>query len=259
MPSSTYPWLAFTLVVTSLFVGGSASAQDFQVYVDDDGVVHISDRKDDERLAPYQIGDFERMALQQKGTPHAGLGFSNTRQLHAFLMNANAGNSSRAGRWAQTKVQSRYDDVIRLAAARYRVPFSLVKAVVAVESAFQKKATSHAGAQGLMQLPPRTAEELGVVDPFDPKQNIDGGTRYLAGLLRMFNDETLAIAAYNAGPGRVRRAGRVPRIKETEKYVKKVTSLRDFYEQTPLTGARVAAPSPISSPSPDEESQSDRL
>lgn len=112
------------------------------------------------------------------------------------------------------------------AAERYGLPPSLVKAVVEAESSGVQDALSRAGAQGLMQLMPATARELGVVDPFDPAQNIDGGTRYLAQLLQRFEGDTdLALAAYNAGPGAVERHGGVPPYPETERYVRKVKEL----------------------------------
>ncbi|MCP4499728.1 MAG: lytic transglycosylase domain-containing protein [Deltaproteobacteria bacterium] len=177
------------------------------------------------------------MALAQNQTPHEGLGFQQSEKVRAFLLSAN--DKGRRGREKHRATKTRYnqyDDVIRSASEKYNVPFSLVKAVVAVESAFEKDALSRAGAQGLMQLMPQTAAELGVADPFDAQQNIDGGTRYLAGLLRMFSSEDLAVAAYNAGPGRVRRAGRIPRIQETQAYVIKVAKLRTLYESIYSSG-----------------------
>ena len=128
------------------------------------------------------------------------------------------------------------EPVIREAAAEHQISFALVKAVVAAESSFNPRALSRAGAQGLMQLMPGTAKDLGVQDPFDPASNIDGGTRYLSGLLRTFGDERLALAAYNAGPARVARLGRVPEIPETQAYVEKVLRLRELYAQTPVGG-----------------------
>ena len=103
-------------------------------------------------------------------------------------------------------------------ARRYNVPKNLVYAVIRTESNFDPDALSHAGAIGYMQLLPSTAQAMGV-DPYNPRGNIRGGVKYLSILLRRFQDEDLAIAAYNAGPSLVARLGRVPRIVETQKYV----------------------------------------
>ncbi len=101
----------------------------------------------------------------------------------------------------------------------------LVGAVVWAESAGNPQAVSRAGAQGLMQLMPATARELGVTDPFDPEQNLQAGSRYLRQMLDRFRSLPLALAAYNAGPGRVERSGGVPPIAETRAYVRRVLEL----------------------------------
>jgi soluble lytic murein transglycosylase-like protein len=99
-------------------------------------------------------------------------------------------------------------------------------ALVRVESCFDVKALSRAGAQGLTQLMPATARSLGVHDSFNAAANLDGGARYLARMLARFNDETLALAAYNAGPGNVVKHGGVPPFPETQSYVKRISALR---------------------------------
>jgi soluble lytic murein transglycosylase-like protein len=109
------------------------------------------------------------------------------------------------------------------AAHRHGLDPALVSAVVAVESGFQPQALSRKGAQGLMQLMPRTAREMGVADPFDPAANLDGGSRYLSSLVARYDgDLTRALAAYNAGMGAVERHGGVPPYAETRRYVRKV-------------------------------------
>ena len=114
-----------------------------------------------------------------------------------------------------------YADVVAAAAARHRVDPLLVHAVIAVESAHRSAAVSPAGAQGLMQLMPATAGDLGVADPFDPRENVEAGVAYLRRLADEFGT-VLALAAYNAGPEAVRRHGGVPPFAETRAYVRAV-------------------------------------
>ncbi|MGA7440184.1 MAG: lytic transglycosylase domain-containing protein [Luteibacter sp.] len=137
-----------------------------------------------------------------------------------------------------------FGDVIRTASLDYHVDEALLRAVIHAESAFNPRALSMAGAQGLMQLIPSTARDMGVRDVFDPEQNIRGGARYLALLLQNFNgDERLAAAAYNAGPGAVQRYNGVPPYDETRVYVERVGVLRKRYAEglkRPGTGVPLA-------------------
>jgi len=126
-------------------------------------------------------------------------------------------------------------------ARRHGVDPNLVLAVVAVESGFQPDAVSHKGAQGLMQLMPATARELGVTDALDPAQNLDGGTRYLRMLVAQYGgDLGKALAAYNAGPGAVKRHRGVPPYRETHHYIDKVLKR---YERA--RGAKAPAAAPV--------------
>jgi len=177
-------------LVAGLLAAGSASAG-FYRYTDADGVVHFSDAPVDERYRWMKPERHEGLAI----TPPSG-----TR-----------GPSERG-----------YDGLIQRLARRHGVQPALVKAVIAAESNFQPMAVSRVGAQGMMQLMPRTAAELGVERPFGVIENIDGGVRYLRLMLDRYGDVVRALAAYNAGPGAVDRYKGVPPYKETQAYVKRV-------------------------------------
>lgn len=118
-----------------------------------------------------------------------------------------------------------WSDLINQAAQKFNVPAKLIHSVIQQESSFNPQAVSQAGAAGLMQLMPGTAKFLGVEDRFDPGQNVMGGAKYLRQMLDQFDDRVdLALAAYNAGPGNVRKYGGIPPFQETQNYVKKILS-----------------------------------
>jgi hypothetical protein len=130
-------------------------------------------------------------------------------------------------------------------ATQYQLDPKLVRSVIAAESGFQRKAVSSKGALGLMQLMPSTAARLGVKDPFDPEQNIRGGTKHLRFLMDTFdNNLDLSLAAYNAGENLVQRLGRVPNIPETRDYVRIVTARygKTFMDQAHVPLAESSAP-----------------
>jgi soluble lytic murein transglycosylase-like protein len=137
----------------------------------------------------------------------------------------------RSVRWEKVPLNTRsFSSEIRSAAAFNAVEESLIRAIIHAESAYQPDARSPKGAQGLMQLMPSTAADLQVGNPFDPAQNIEGGTRYLSQLLAEFKGNVeLATAAYNAGPNAVYKYGGVPPYDETREYVRRVKILYERY------------------------------
>ena len=123
------------------------------------------------------------------------------------------------------------DNLITKYADKNGLDEDFVKAVINQESGFNPNATSHCGAMGLMQLMPATAQGLGVKNAYDAEQNIEGGTKYLKGLMDRFgNDKSLALAAYNAGPNAVKKYNGIPPYADTQNYVKKVLSKYDTYK-----------------------------
>ena len=177
-----------------LFVPAQLYA-DIYRYEDEEGVVHFTDAPTDKKFKIF-LRDIRK---DRKLRTH-------------FRLAANANPAE-------------YEQLIMSTSAKYGVSPSLVKAVIQAESGYNPNAVSRAGASGLMQLMPGTAKHLKVADSFDPKQNVDGGVRYLKFLLDTFRgDVTLALAAYNAGLGKVARYGGVPPYEETRNYVNKVLS-----------------------------------
>jgi soluble lytic murein transglycosylase-like protein len=126
-----------------------------------------------------------------------------------------------------------YEDLIQEAAVKHELDPNLIRAVMRTESAFNPYAVSRVGAQGLMQLMPGLASDMGVTDPFDPRQNIMAGARYLRQLLDAHRGNIrLTLASYNAGPGNVKRYQGIPPFEETRSYVKKITDLLAEAEDT---------------------------
>ena len=129
------------------------------------------------------------------------------------------------GDFARPADREKFLTFVRAAELRHALPEGLLDALVEVESAYRPDMVSRAGAMGLAQLMPATARALGVFDPFDPRANVDGGARFLRAMLDRFGSVALALAAYNAGPKAVIRAGGIPGNAETPGYVQKVLAL----------------------------------
>jgi len=127
-------------------------------------------------------------------------------------------------------VRDAIDAAITTASGKYGVDENLIKAIIRAESGYDPDALSKAGAAGLMQLMPGTARSLGVSDSYNIYQNVDGGTKFIKDMLDKFSgDESLALAAYNAGPGSVAKYGGVPPYEETQNYIPKVLSYKEQY------------------------------
>jgi len=191
------------LPVMVLLLAGMALAQpawaDIYRYEDEEGVVHFTDAPTDKKFKVF-LRDLRK-----------------DRQLRTRF------------KVAQGNPQE-YEHLIQSSAAKYGVSAALVKAVIQAESGYNPNAVSRAGASGLMQLMPGTAKQLKVADAFNPKQNVDGGVRYLKFLLDTFKgDVSLALAAYNAGMGKVAKYGGIPPYEETRTYVSRVLSYMGSY------------------------------
>lgn len=193
-PTGRGLWLVLLLVTAGLPQPSAASGRLYR-FVDERGVIHFSNVPNDPRFE--QIWSHER---------------------------------SRRGRRGGPPDSTTYDLLISRQAADQRVPPALVKALIAAESAFDPRALSPKGAQGLMQLMPATAESLGVANPFRATENISGGVRYLRTLLDRYDDLTHVLAAYNAGPEAVDRYQGVPPYKETQQYVERVMAYYRHYD-----------------------------
>jgi soluble lytic murein transglycosylase-like protein len=198
-------------VITSTLLALSASVRaDINSWQDSAGIVHLTN------YTQPDLPVFRKKAPPAPVQPRA-------RVKRRSRIASSGGNRITSGR---------YDKLIRETASRHGVDYKLIKAVIHAESAFNHRAVSSKGALGLMQLMPATASDLRVYDPFDPQENMDGGTRYLKQmLLRFHNDISLSLAAYNAGPGTVTRHGGIPPYRETQMYIRKVKALMRRYER----------------------------
>lgn len=205
------------LLLACLLLPLGSRADSIRRWVDEDGVVHFSNVKPGDRSSAKYVptGDGGvRVVLEgsSRATPKA--------------------QARTAPKRFRPRKTDAYDAILEEACARYRIPVAFARAIAAAESNFDPKAVSHAGAMGLMQLMPATAVAMYVEDAFDPRENIFGGVRYLRVLTNQFDGDLVkVIAAYNAGPEAVRRAGGVPNYRETQTYVQRVLQLYQEYRE----------------------------
>ena len=208
--------LAFAICALVAIASRASRADQVYRYVDERGVVHLSNVPADERYRTYRVGSAGGsgrgiLILARRDSGRAHIPGLSQRAAYALASPGLPGGSPTA-----------YDALIERAARRHGLPPALVKAVVKAESNFQPTAVSEKGARGLMQLMPDTADDLGVQDAFAPEENVLGGARYLREMYDRFGDWQNALAAYNAGPGAVDRFGGVPPYAETQEYVERV-------------------------------------
>jgi soluble lytic murein transglycosylase-like protein len=176
---------------------------DIYKYVDENDIVHFTDAPTDKRFKIF-LRDFKK-----------------DKELRTRLKNASSVNPAE------------YEQLIKSSSEKYGVNQSLVRAVIHAESGYNPNAVSRKGASGLMQLMPATAKSLNVADRFNPKDNVDGGVKYLRFLLDTFRgDVSLAVAAYNAGLNKVAKYGGIPPYNETRTYVNRVLSYMKSYQES---------------------------
>jgi soluble lytic murein transglycosylase-like protein len=194
--------LVFALFVCSLARPNPAQS-DIYRYVDEDDIVHFTDAPTDKRFKVF-MRDLKK-----------------DKELRTKLKYASSVNPAE------------FEQLIKTCSEKYGVNPSLVKAVIHAESGYNPNAVSSKGASGLMQLMPSTAKSLKVADRFNPKDNVEGGVKYLRFLLDTFRgDVTLAVAAYNAGLNKVAKYGGVPPYNETRTYVNRVLSYMKSYQES---------------------------
>jgi len=187
--------VAIAVLVAFIIIAVNVAHADIYKYVDKEGVLHLTNVPSDHNAKYVMIMKEKRILFQ----PNIDI--------------------------------NKYDDLITKAADKFKLDSALIKAVIKAESNFNHRAVSHVGAQGLMQLMPKTASDLKVEDSFHPEKNIEGGARYLRYLLNTYKgDLTLALAAYNAGETAVAKYNyNVPPYRETQNYVKRVFSFYKSY------------------------------
>lgn len=229
--------IAALVITLALFVGTSFAD------IDSGKIISENAPSADKTVSEHSISTIVAKAAQNKNSkkspgkitaPMENLGYGKAKTLKPILIsyytaslgkykNKHKALSSRSGQSVHAqKVTVDIAPIIEKYAEKYNVDPYLIRAIIKTESGFRPYAVSYCGAAGLMQLMPGTASALGIRNIFDPEQNIEGGTKYIKGLLDRMKDFTLAIAAYNAGPYNVLKYGGIPPFAETRNFVNKV-------------------------------------
>lgn len=230
---------AFVIALSPVILKHDANAAVYY-YQDETGRVHITDSPPHKGYKVIIPSSKEQISISD--SPYNDRQTKYSPENPAVKANVQAKKQSSAGgenlkkSIANTKFYEVDDSKFAVIISRYAqvndLPYNLVKAIIKAESDFNPNCTSRVGAMGLMQLMPGTAKYVGVSVPYDPEQNIMGGTKYFRQMLNTFRDLELAIAAYNAGPTTVIKAGRkIPNIRETQNYVKKVLFYYDMFSK----------------------------
>lgn len=200
--SASFPVFLLAFIICTL-VGPKPAQADIYRYVDEDDIVHFTDAPTDKRFKVF-MRDLKK-----------------DKELRTKLKYASSVNPAE------------FEQLIKTCSEKYGVNASLVKAVIHAESGYNPNAVSSKGASGLMQLMPATAKSLKVADRFNPKDNVEGGVKYLRFLLDTFRgDVSLAVAAYNAGLNKVAKYGGIPPYNETRTYVNRVLSYMKSYQES---------------------------
>ena len=197
-------------LLLSLMLSNKVPAEIY-IYIDKQGNQHFSQKKENKNYKPL-------LSSKHYTFPETFKNWKEKSYSHSRIP-------------SNKKLQQRYHPLIVQAARKYQLEPAFIHAVITAESSYQRNAVSSAGAKGLMQLMPVTAKHFGVDDPFDAKQSIHAGTKYLSNLLKEFKTKKLALAAYNAGEGTVRRYNKeIPPYPETQRYVAKVMGFYRYYK-----------------------------
>ena len=194
--------------------------------------------------AVARVAEIQGLLAQAHGTQAIPASAATATSFQAQLQQAGAGQATVAATPAAGPVDGQFSELINAAATKYGIDPALLKGLIRQESNFNPSAKSPAGAAGLTQLMPGTAAALGVANPLDPAQAIEGGAKYLSQQLKAFGgDVRKALAAYNAGPGAVSRYGGVPPYAETQNYVRSVMAFADEYrrQSQPVAGSAAGA------------------